>query len=653
MGNTSQNAFIGLGIGFSVIYGLLLFNLPVVRNIEDRVNDSLILLRKSGKQTDDIALINISADKQAFLKPSFYADLSKRLLSERAAVVVLNFPHSWRESKIGGEEDIIELVEKHGDRIVLAVRTIATGQGQTPIVSIYNHFLPFKDVQPAVNIEKIQGFVEYESYSKNSTVPIRPARKITSIDKFRSDDQKTAIKLKSAAYIRQKISTHSIGDQKTEIKLKSAAWLSLEKYYQFLNQKEKLSSSPQSGHINFVGTTGKFNSIDIDKLCFIGTSDKCVITENNQQNFPKFRNKIVLVGITQQHDYLYVAGKQMPATEVQANLINNLMTESLYKIPPNYLQPVIILIGAVIVSQFMISGTTKPGNWHQRWGILPILVVIGGYGSLYLLCFYKGVIFPIALPILIWFATGISLAASLWIAQLLKQDELKQRQLAEKQATVLQTRKLLYRIASDIHDRPLQEIKVVMDRIEIWQFDNPSLNTEPILEKLLSVNRDIRAQLNDIRTIADKLKLTPELRSGLDMGIRSKLKELVRSGELTLKVIDNIQPLEEPDLDSTWIDAREDIFRFFREAVANVIRHAQPPQGNATTVKVSLFQEGGECVLMVENDGSFTNGSATKGHGGGYGTKIMESIAMELTGGKWERSPSANGGMVVKLVWKF
>ncbi len=634
LGNTSQNAAICLGIGFSVIYGLLLSSVPVVRNIEDRVNDSLILLRKSGKKTDEIALINIPANKQAFLKPSFYADLSERLLKEKAAVVVLNFPHSWGESNIGEEEKIKELVDKYRDRIVLAVRTIATGQGQTPSVLIYNHFLPFKktDVQPAVDIEKIQGFFEYESYSKNSTVPIRPARKIKSIDKFSSDDQT---------------------DNRTEIELKSAAWLSLDKYYQFLNQREKLILSPQSGHINFAGVPGSFYSINIDKLCFLAISDKCVVDDQKKIIFPKFRDKIVLIGVTQQQDKLSVTGKKMPATEVQANLINNLMTKSLYQIPPDYLQLGIILLGGVIVSQFMISGTTKPGNWHQRWSILPILGVIGGYGSLYLLCFYKGVIFPIALPILIWLATGVSLAASLWIAQLLKQDELKQRQLAEKKAAVLQARKLLYRIASDIHDRPLQEIKVVMDRIEIWQFDNPSLNTEPILEKLLSVNRDIRAQLNDIRTIADKLKLTPELRSGLDMGIRSKLKELVSSGELSLKVIDNIQPLEEPDLDSTWIDAREDIFRFFREAVANVIRHAQPPQGNATTVKVSLFREGAECVLMVENDGSFTNGSATKGHGGGYGTKIMESIAMELPGGKWERFTSANGGMVVKLVWKF
>jgi len=629
-GNTWQKAAIGLGIGCSFVYGLLLSNVPVVRKIEDRVNDSLILLRKSQKK-DEIVLVNL-VEKQALLKPSFYADFSERLLKEEAAVVVLNFPHDW-QSSTGGEEKIIQLVRKYSDRIVLAVRTAATGRGsQKTKVPIYSHFIPFKgDTQPEVEveIEKIQGFFEYEFYDKNNELLLNPKRKIQSVGQF----------------IR-------LDDQKTQIRLKSAAWLSWEKYYNFL-YKKKLPTKPPSGHINFVGKTDTFQSIDIENLCFTATPDQCIVTDDNKQNFEIFRNKIVLIGATQQKDYLSVAGEKMPALEVQANLINSLMTKSLYNTAHDFVHLGIVLCGVIIISKFLIGGITKPGYFHQKWGILPILGVMGGYGSLYLLCFYNWLIFPIALPMLIWLVTGISLTACLWIAQLLKQDELKQRQLAEKKAAALHARKLLYRIASDIHDHPLQELKVVMDRIEMWQFDNPSLNTEPILEKLLSVNRDIRTQLNDIRTIADKLKLTPELRSGLDMGIRSKLGELVNSGELTLKIVDNIQSLEEPWLDSAWIDAREDIFRFFREAIANVIRHAQPPQGNATTVKVSLFQSSGECSLILENDGYFTDSFVSKSHGGGYGTKMMETIAMELPGGKWERFTLDDGGMIVKLVWKF
>ena len=43
----------------------------------------------------------------------------------------------------------------------------------------------------------------------------------------------------------------------------------------------------------------------------------------------------------------------------------------------------------------------------------------------------------------------------------------------------LYARKLLHRIATDIHDGPLQEFKIVMDRIELLQLDHPDLE-DPI-----------------------------------------------------------------------------------------------------------------------------------------------------------------------------
>jgi signal transduction histidine kinase len=49
--------------------------------------------------------------------------------------------------------------------------------------------------------------------------------------------------------------------------------------------------------------------------------------------------------------------------------------------------------------------------------------------------------------------------------------------------------------------------------------------------------------------------------------------------------------LPEPELNSVWIEQREEIYRFFREALNNVIQHAQPPHGTATQVCISLRQE--------------------------------------------------------------
>ena len=246
LGNTWQNAAIGLGIGCSIVYGILLSNVPVVKKIEDRINDSLILMN-SAKKTDKIALINIPAEKQRLLKPDFYADLSERLLKENAAVVVLNFPNGW-ETIIGGEERFVKLVQQHSDRLVLVVRTAAVNSHKPNPLHIYNGLLPFNDdVRPEVDIAQIQGFSEYDYDSKNYAVPVSPARKIQSEGTFlRSDD-------------------------KTPIKLKSAPLLALYKYNKLNNNQETTTSSRPSGQINFTGITNTFTNTDIDELCFTGT----------------------------------------------------------------------------------------------------------------------------------------------------------------------------------------------------------------------------------------------------------------------------------------------------------------------------------------------------------------------------------------------
>jgi two-component sensor histidine kinase len=87
-----------------------------------------------------------------------------------------------------------------------------------------------------------------------------------------------------------------------------------------------------------------------------------------------------------------------------------------------------------------------------------------------------------------------------------------------------------------------------------------------------------------------------------------------------------------------------------------VIRHAQPPNGTATQVTVHLSQEGHQCQLVIENDGSpsartHLDPLDKKRKTGGYGTKLMTTIAAELPQGTWERVSLENGGMRVTLRW--
>ncbi len=263
---------------------------------------------------------------------------------------------------------------------------------------------------------------------------------------------------------------------------------------------------------------------------------------------------------------------------------------------------------------------------------------------------------PLAMPILTWVGSGASVAVCLLLWR--KQQQLHQQRqaLAERQAVLSQARKLLHRVATDIHDGPLQELKLVMDAIELLAINHPTVNSNPLLDRLEAVGRDLRAQLGNTRTMAEKLEITPELEAGLDRGIRQHLQQLVRKGELTLRIQDNLQHLLEPESDSSWIDAREDIFRFYKEAIANVIRHAQPPNGTATEITVSLAQQGIQCTLSVENDAiqpepPTLESTSRRKHSGGYGTKLMATVAAELPGGHWKRIPLADGGMQVILTW--
>lgn len=228
------------------------------------------------------------------------------------------------------------------------------------------------------------------------------------------------------------------------------------------------------------------------------------------------------------------------------------------------------------------------------------------------------------------------------------------RQTVEQCSVISQAHKLLHRLASDIHDGPMQELKVIMDELELLQRQQPQLPLDPILDQLSTLGTHLRQHLSEIREIP--LDTTPELQNGLVKGIQAHLDQLIQSGELTITVIPQLQSLKEPTLDCLWLQAREDIYRFFKEAIHNVICHAQPPYGQATQVKVTLEQNQDQAILTIENDGVFSNTEAPGLMGkarqkGGYGTKLMDTIAAELPNGTIHRIYLSSGGLRIQLTW--
>lgn len=284
---------------------------------------------------------------------------------------------------------------------------------------------------------------------------------------------------------------------------------------------------------------------------------------------------------------------------------------------------------------------------------------MGSFGLLGAALYWARWLLPVPLIFLTWGATVFSILISIELSiqkKLINQQqcEIDRLQTVEQAAVISQARKLMHRLASDIHDGPLQELKLIMDRLELLQMESPQLPIDPLLDQLSTLGTHLREHLSETRAIA--LTITPELRDGLAQGIQTRLTQLAQSGELTLRVIQHLHPLKEPTLNSLWLEAREDIYRFFNEAIHNIIRHAQPPHGTATQITVTLEQQNTHCTLTLENDGAPINPAVfeptpQQRQRGGYGTKLLDTIAAELPEGSLQRIPLEAGGLCVRLTW--
>lgn len=642
--NTWQMAGVGLGVTWSLLLGAVFSRLPIVQKLELGIQDSLTWLSKADDLPDEILIVTVDS---AVAKPehNFYADLVKRLITQKAKVVVINLPHSLRRPLDSSLENLLkELIEKYPNQIVLVSYTKKRSQQIPSALPIYYHLLPFDDkkIKPKVAPEQVHGFFEYETelLDLNS-----PARRAHLAEHF--------------AHIEDLYQTYE---------LKSVAVLALEKFFSPLRnqaiantvQDKQTPLTQTTIKINFYGSAGTFPRLGISSIC-IPTSiqfNQCSIPLANFEA-QKIQNKLVLIDLPKEYlastGMISPFGDRLSIAEVQANLIGNLMTDSFLRTSPSWFNLIVATLGATFFSLLVSFQIIQNKSQYIHSKIWLALGVIGIYIGLSLLFFKQGLTVPLATPILTWLGTGASVAICLLLWQKQQQLRKQQQALAERQAVLSQARKLLHRVATDIHDGPLQELKLVMDGIELLAIKHPTLNPDPLLDRLEVVGRDLRNQLSNTRTMAEKLEITPELQAGLDKGIEQKLQQLVSTGELTLKVESCLQPLLEPE-DSNWLDTREDIFRFFKEAITNVIRHAQPPNGTATIVKVTLFQVDTQCTLSIENDAieSFISESSKRSHfSGGYGNKLMNTIATELTNGYWERVPLPNGGMQVTLSWSL
>jgi signal transduction histidine kinase len=632
-----QDVALWLGIGFSLLWSSLLSSITAVQKLELKTQDFLMGIVPPPVPPQEILLVKISeGDLRKWElpeEPIFYAHLVNRLLDGGAAVVILNLRSNWVQTADHANNPIKQLIRNHGDRLVLVIPTTCASLPNPTKWRPYNYFIPLDSRgEPLLPINTVLGFSEYEPEEHDPSSLCSPSRRAHLVGSF----------------------IFSSNLKKRE-ELDAAVWLGLKK---FQSQQGQLKLSIHDSYktpiqVHFWPKETTFTGLDVRAISDRSTSLKQV------------RSKIVLVGFADIDDPNSFSihspfGNTISNVEFQANFLGNLLTNSFYRLAPQWLSGIMVIGGGVAISEVIVGIMLQRRSRQQDRRKLA-LSIVGGLCLLSFIGFWQRLIFPVTLSLLTWGATGFSVILCMLsgirenlIQQ--QQGEIARLKSVEQEAVISQARKLLNRISANIHDGPLQELKLIMDSLEILQVEHPNLDIDPILEQLESMGHQLRQQLYHTLTLS--LQITPELREGLAVGIEKKLQELVTSEKLTLKVETQLQSFREPALNSLWLSAREGIFCFFCEAIANALQHAQPPNGTATQLKVSLSRQGSRCTLNIENDGSPLDESVlgipyNKRKRGGYGTKLMENIASELPQGSMKRIALRDGGMRVALTWNI
>ncbi|MBC7880165.1 MAG: CHASE2 domain-containing protein [Anaerolineae bacterium] len=615
-----SNRWLGLIVGlvWGVLWSLFIPLTPLV-SLDLQSRDWFARLQPRAAAPKEIAIVGISSQTN-YVLPATYASLIERILGQgRAKVVLLSLPNEYSRPAGNDYYDPLKrAIARYKDRLVL--EGVPTSQGLERSVDIFSNLLPFDNRELAYSVDPSQ---------------------IVGIREFLRDPDEIVRRTQ----LQNNLKRSDSGIFET---FYSADFLAVRQYAghspRLLNGQDRLY---------LFESDRDFANIPFKTLCPLqkDLEDRC-----GKLADPKIlaglRDHIVLVGNVGDHPDALIVNTMigpMNAVALHGNIIAGLLTGRRWQYLPQGLE-ILLVFGFSLVSGLALG---------MRRRSISIALVLG-----YVALTFGAAVQPsgLLLPIVPSLAAFVFIGNTLFyfrrseatrLRLAAQEAELERLRRAEREAILNQAKKLLYRVATDIHDRPLQELKLVMDQLEDQLIDLPTESALAIaldrcIVELQEVGRSIRLELNDLRTVAAKLEITPTLKAGLHAGIETELDRLIANADLQLRVERHISPLIEPTADSQWLDAREDLFRFFKEVITNVLRHAQPK--GATWVAIALTQTGLQATLKIENDGPPLGVASTSG---GYGTKVLNTIAKELPDGNWERQERKEGGVTVTLHWNM
>jgi signal transduction histidine kinase len=211
------------------------------------------------------------------------------------------------------------------------------------------------------------------------------------------------------------------------------------------------------------------------------------------------------------------------------------------------------------------------------------------------------------------------------------EQQRSQREAARRQAT--EERLGMARELHDVLGHSLSLINVQAG-VALELMDRKPEQARTALTAIKEVSRDA---LVDVQSVLASLRRPDEEAPHAPAPGIGNITELVRRAEAAGLAVEVEQPGQLSSLPAKLDGAA---YRIVQEALTNVVRHA-----GAATVSIRIYQDEGDLVMVIDDDGG--NGPRSPATGGGNGVRGMRDRAAAL-GGRLTAGPRPDGGFRVR-----
>src|SRR6266568_1314695 len=194
------------------------------------------------------------------------------------------------------------------------------------------------------------------------------------------------------------------------------------------------------------------------------------------------------------------------------------------------------------------------------------------------------------------------------------------------------------RIAAELHDGPIQRLTAIGYQLEEASLTLPSGNHADVDELLSAAQRNLYAEINELRGLMATLRPPVLDELGLGLALADQLDSFARRTGIMCFLDTDRDARLEPEIETV-------LYRVAQEALINVAKHSR-----AHHVWVYLRTDDDRADMQVRDDGigfdpSSVNGLTGRGHFGLAGMRER----VEMAGGRYRLLSSPGGGTAIRV----